>query len=181
MSAMGLVFFIFGYALSSLIPVNLASGKLFYGLAGILMIILGGNTLGLLEKVEPLQAFLFKISDGSDRIRAGLMSRVGGGNDFISAFVFGVVISIALGPCSLALVLPAVMMTLFNAPSAVHGGLQLFAFGVGHSVPVLLLSVLVSETRFLLSRKLVKIGGVLNYLVGSGLILLGLWLILEAL
>jgi len=181
MLAMGLVFFIFGYALSSLIPVNLASGKLFYSLAGILMIILGGNTLGLLEKVEPLQAFIFKISDGSDSISSGLMSRVGGGNEFISAFVFGVVISFALGPCSLALVLPAVMMTLFNASSAVHGGLQLFAFGVGHSVPVLLLSVLVSETRFLLSRKLVKIGGVLNYLFGSGLILLGLWLILETL
>lgn len=180
MLAMSLVFFIFGYALSSLLPVNLASSKLFYIFAGVLMITLGVNTLGLLEKVEPLQAFIFKISDGSDSIRSGLMSRVGGGNDFISAFVFGVIISVALGPCSLALVLPAVMMTLFNAPSPIYGGFQLLAFGVGHSLPVLFLSVLISQTRYLLSKQLAQVGGILKYVLGAGLFFLGVWLIIEA-
>jgi len=181
MSAMSIVFFIFGYALSSLIPVDLATSKLVYFLAGGLMVLLGANTLGLVERFEPVQGIFHKISDVSDAIRSGSMSKLKGGNKFTSSFIFGVVISIALGPCSLALVLPAVMMTLFNAPSAIHGGLQLFAFGVGHSFPVLLLSVLVSETRHLLSRNLIKIGYTLNYVLGTALILVGLWLIVGAL
>lgn len=179
MLAMSLVFFIFGYALSSLIPVNFASSKMFYIFAGGLMITLGINSLGLLDRFEPLQAITGRISDGSNELRSSLMSRVGGKNDYFNAFIFGIVISFALGPCSLALVLPAVMMTLFNAPSAIHGGLQLLAFGVGHSLPVLFLSVLISQTRYLLSKQLVKVGSVLNYTIGSGLILLGVWLIVE--
>lgn len=180
MLAMGLVFFIFGYALSALIPVNLATSKLFYVLAGALMIILGVNTLGLLDRFNFISSFFYKVSDSSDGLRSGLMEKFGSGNKFISAFVFGVVISIALGPCSLALVLPAVMMTLFNAPSAIHGGLQLFVFGLGHSVPVLMLGVAVSEVRILLSRNLMRLGGALNKVMGFGLIFLGLWLIINA-
>ena len=177
MSAMSLVFFTFGYALSSLIPINLATSKLFYILAGGLMILLGVNTLGLIERLGPIRAIIYNISDRMDVIRTGMVSRTSIDNKILNAFIFGIIISIALGPCSLALVLPAVMMTLFNAPSAFHGGLQLLAFGVGHSLPVLLLSVLVSETRHLLSRSLVKMGGYLNYVLGVALILLGLWLI----
>lgn len=180
MIAMSLVFFSFGYALSSLIPFNLASSKLFYVLSGVLMIIFGVNTLGLLNSFEALHAITSRLSDSSNELRAVLMSRLGKKGDYFDAFMFGVVISIALGPCSLALVLPAVMMTLFNAPSAISGGLQLLSFGVGHSLPVLFLSVLISETRYLLSKQLVKFSGILNYIVGSGLILLGVWLLAEA-
>lgn len=181
MSAMSLVFFTFGYALSSLIPLNLATSKLFYILAGALMILLGANALGLIERLGPLRSIMYNISDRTDVIRTGMVSRTNVDNKLMNAFIFGIIISIALGPCSLALVLPAVMMTLFNAPSAFHGGLQLLAFGVGHSLPVLLLSVLVSETRHLLSRSLVKIGGFLNYILGVALTLLGLWLITRVL
>lgn len=177
MLAMGLVFFIFGYALSALIPINLATSKLFYILSGALMIILGANTLGVLDRFNFISSFFYKISDSSDGLRAILIAKFGTGNKFISAFIFGVVISIALGPCSLALVLPAVMMTLFNAPSAIHGGLQLLVFGLGHSLPVLILGVAVSEARNLVSRKLMRFGGTLNKVVGFGLMLLGLYLI----
>lgn len=179
-TAMSLVFFLFGYALSSLVPVNLATSKIFTIFAGGLMIFFGFNTIGFTNRIKVLQTFTNHLSDGSNTFRTKLMSQIGGRSDFVSAFMFGVVISIALGPCSLALVLPAVMMTLFNAPSAVHGGLQLLAFGFGHSLPVLILSVLISQTRYLLSRRLTQIGGKLSYLLGAGLVLLGLWLIIEA-
>jgi cytochrome c biogenesis protein CcdA len=144
------------------------------------MMILGINNIGLLDKFKSLQTFSGVITDSSNKIRSSLMSKMGGKSDYFSAFIFGIVISIALGPCSLALVLPAVMMTLFNAPSAIHGGLQLLAFGIGHSLPVLFLSVVISETRYLISKRLVKVGGALNYIIGAGLVLLGLWLIIEA-
>lgn len=181
MLAMSLVFFIFGYALSSLIPVSLASSKLFYIFAGLIMVLLGLNTLEVLDRFESLRGVTGFFSNGSNIVRSSLMSRIGGKNDYIGAFGFGLIISVALGPCSLALVLPAVMMTLFSAPSAIHGGLQLLAFGVGHSLPVLVLSLLISQTRYLLSKQLVKAGGLLNYVIGSGLLLLGIWLIAEAL
>ena len=75
MSAMSLVFFTFGYALSSLIPINLATSKLFYILAGGLMILLGVNTLGLIERLGPIRAIIYNISDRMDVIRTGMVSR----------------------------------------------------------------------------------------------------------
>ena len=176
---MSLVFFVIGCAISSLVPVSIVSNKLFSLFAGVLMLVLGINNLGLLERLRSVQAFFNKLSDGSDALNAGMISTMQGDNKYLSAFVFGVFISIALGPCSLALVLPAVMMTLFNAPTALHGGLQLMAFGFGHSVPVLLLSVLLTQSRIMLSEKLIKFGKVLNTIFGVGAILLGVWLVME--
>ena len=177
-AAMSLVFFVFGFSLSSLIPVSLASSKLFYIFAGGLMFVLGVNNLGLLDWLKPLQSLFYRISSTSDNLQERMRPIIGGDNVFLGAFVFGIVISLALGPCSLAIVLPAVMMTLFSAPTAVHGGLQLLAFGVGHSVPVLLLSLLFTQSRIYLSKVLVKFGNILNRFFGVGLIILGIWLIL---
>ncbi len=179
-SAMSLVFFFLGFALSSLIPVNLASSKLFYLLAGMLMIIIGVNTLGVLDSFEPLSLITGHISDVSNELRTNLMSLVGGKSDHLSTFMFGVVISIALGPCSLALVLPAVMMTIFNAPSALHGGFQLLAFGVGHSLPVLFLSLLLAQSRYIFTKRMINYGNIMKYILGLGLVLLGVWMIIEA-
>lgn len=140
------------------------------------MVLLGANTLGLVEKIKPVQNLLYRASDVSNSVRSGTITRIKSSNELVNAFFFGIVVSIALGPCSLALVLPAIMMTMFNAPTAIHGGLQMLAFGVGHSLPVLVLSLLFSEARHLLGGYLIKIGNILNYILGTGLIILGFWL-----
>lgn len=180
MLSMSLVFFVVGCAVSSLVSVSIVSNNLFSLFAGVLMIGLGVNNLGFLEKFGSVQAFFDRLSDGSDTLNEMLIPTMQGDNKYLSAFVFGVFISIALGPCSLALVLPAVMMTLFNAPTVLHGGLQLLAFGFGHSVPVLLLSVLLAQSRIMLSEKLIRFGKVFDTLFGVGAILLGFWLVVEA-
>ncbi|MGQ9461224.1 MAG: cytochrome c biogenesis CcdA family protein, partial [Candidatus Bathyarchaeaceae archaeon] len=47
--AMCLVFFFLGYAVSSLIPIDPASYRLFFGIAGILLVLFGINNLGLFK------------------------------------------------------------------------------------------------------------------------------------
>jgi len=181
MAAMGLVFFTIGYAVSSLIPVNLSSSKFIYLLAGVLLILFGLSSLGAYEKIGALSGILARLTEGSNTLRLNAIRKLEGTNVALNSFLFGVFISIALGPCSLALVLPAVMMTIFNASSPIHGGLQLLAFGLGHSLPVLMLSVLIPQTRYMLSTRLAVIGDRLTKVLGIGLISIGIWIILDAL
>src|SRR4030042_5193241 len=48
--AMCLVFFLLGYAVTSLVPLELLNSRLFLGAAGVLLIIFGINNLGLLAR-----------------------------------------------------------------------------------------------------------------------------------
>ncbi len=87
------------------------------------------------------------------------------------------VISLALGPCSLSLVLPAILLTIFSAPTPYHGGLLLFTFGLGHALPVIFLSVLLATARKTASKKTAMAGEWLTKIFGLAFVAIGMVMI----
>jgi len=143
--AMCLVFFILGYAISSLVPTSIINSRIFFGTSGLLLILFGINNIGLLGKLGvTTRSFL---TEQLNAVKLTALTRFSAYNYVIGSFLFGLIISIALGPCTLSLVLPAILLTLFTAPSPFHGGFLLFMFGLGHALPVIFLSTLLATAR----------------------------------
>ena len=174
--AMCLVFFFLGYAVSSLIPVNTNSYQFFFALAGILLIFFGINNLGLFKKVNRDNAGRF-VTEQVNALRLNAVMSLSKYNYIVGSFLFGVVISLALGPCSLSLVLPAILLTMFSAPTPYHGGLLLFGFGLGHALPVILLSTLLGTARKAVSQKISLAGEWLTKIFGVAFVIIGIVMI----
>jgi len=175
--AMCLVFFFLGYAVASLIPVPPASYRLFFGISGVLLILFGINNLGLLEKVASTPKSIASFTERVNALRLTALTRFSRYSYVTSSFLFGLVISFALGPCSLSLVLPAILLTIFSAPTPFHGGLLLFAFGLGHALPVVFLSVLLATARRIVSSKIAAAGKWLTKIFGLVFIVIGIAMI----
>lgn len=175
--AMCLVFFFLGYAVSSLIPVDPASYRFFFGISGILLILFGINNLGLFKKVSlPVDAHS-SFTERMNALKLTAMTRFSKYNYATGSFLFGIVISLALGPCSLSLVLPAILLTLFSAPTPYHGGLLLFTFGLGHALPVIFLSVLLATARKAVTEKTAMAGEWLTKIFGTAFVVIGVVMI----
>jgi len=172
--AMCLVFFFLGYALTSLIPLELLNYQLFLGVAGILLIFFGINNLGFLKKAGLTIGAGRSVNERVNSIRLNALTRFSKYNYVMSSFLFGLVISVALGPCSLSIVLPAVLLTMFTAPTAFHGGLLLLMFGLGHALPVIFLSTLLATTRKLVSQKISEKGDWLTKGFGIAFLVIGI-------
>lgn len=174
--AMCLVFFFLGYAVSSLIPIGFANSKFFYGVSGVLLILFGANNLGLFRRVS--------LSVHNERVNAlklNALTRFSRYNYVTGSFLFGIVISLAVGPCSLSLVLPAILLTIFSAPTPFHGGFLLLMFGLGHALPVVFLSTLLATTRKVISEKVARPSEWLTKIFGTAFIAIGLTMISYAL
>lgn len=175
--AMCLVFFFLGYAVASLIPLSLIDYRLFFSISGVLLIVFGVNNLGLLKKVGLTTGISGSFTERVNALRLNALTRFSRYNYVIGSFLFGGVISIALGPCSLSLVLPAILLTLFAAPTAIHGGMLLFMFGLGHALPVIGLSVLLATARKAISDKVATAGALLTRVFGLVFIAIGIVMI----
>jgi len=175
--AMCLVFFLLGYALVSLIPLDLVNYRLFFGIAGVLLVLFGINNLGLIAKIGLNFNAGGSLNERVNALKLNALTRFSRYNYIIGAFLFGVIISIALGPCSLSLVLPAILLTIFTAPTAFHGGLLLFMFGLGHALPVVFLSLLLATARKALSDKISKRGELLTRIFGLAFLVIGIVMI----
>jgi cytochrome c-type biogenesis protein len=178
-AAMCLVFFVLGYAISSLLPMGMINSRIFFGISGILLILFGINNTGLLGKLGLPSRGLFTERVNAAKLNA--LTRFSAYNYVLGSFLFGLVISIALGPCTLSLVLPAILLTLFTAPSPFHGGFLLFMFGLGHALPVIFLSTLLATARKVASDKITSAGEWLSKIFGSAFIVIGIALITYAL
>ena len=152
--AMCLVFFFLGYAVTALVPLQLLNYALFLGLAGVLLILFGLNNLGFFKKAGLTTAIGSSINERVNSLKLNALTRFSKYNYALSSFLFGLVISIALGPCSLSIVLPAILLTMFTAPTPFHGGFLLLMFGLGHALPVIALSTVLATTRRLVSQKI---------------------------
>ncbi len=175
--AMCLVFFFLGYAVSSLIPVDPASYRFFFGISGILLILFGINNLGLFKKVSLLANATSSFNERINALKLTALTRFSEYNYAAGSFLFGIVISLALGPCSLSLVLPAILLTIFSAPTPYHGGLLLFAFGLGHALPVIFLSVLLATARKVVTEKTALAGEWLTRIFGVAFVVIGIVMI----
>jgi len=169
--AMCLVFFFLGYAISSLIPIGQASYRFFFGIAGLLLIFFGINNLGLFKRINIASCSL---TERLNALRLTALTRFSQYNYVAGSFLFGVVISLALGPCSLSLVLPAILLTMFSAPTPYHGGLLLFTFGLGHALPVIFLSALLVTARNTISKKTAIASEWLTKIFGAGFVVIGM-------
>ena len=175
--AMCLVFFFLGYALSSLIPIDLVSYRFFFCIAGLLLIFFGINNLGLFKRINIASNASNALTERVNALKLTALTRFSKYNYVVGSFLFGVVISLALGPCSLSLVLPAILLTMFSAPTPYHGGLLLFTFGLGHALPVILLSVLLATARSAISKKTAVASEWLTKIFGAGFVVIGLVMI----
>jgi cytochrome c-type biogenesis protein len=175
--AMCLVFFFFGYAVSSLTPIDPASYRLFFGIAGILIIFFGLNNLGLFKRIKTTSNVSSSFNERVNALKLTALTRFSKYNYALGSFLFGVVISLALGPCSLSLVLPAILLTIFSAPTPIHGGLLLFAFGLGHALPVIFLSVLLATAKEAVSKRTSVVSEWLTKIFGIAFVVIGLIMI----
>lgn len=176
--AMCLVFFVLGYAVTSLVPLELLNYQLFLGFAGILLVFFGLNNLKFFRKTGLSVGVGESVNERINSIKLNALTRFSKYNYVLSSFLFGLVISVALGPCSLSIVLPAVLLTMFTAPTAFHGGLLLLMFGLGHALPVIFLSTALVTTRKLVSQKITEKGDLLTK--GFGIVFLVIGLIMVA-
>jgi len=174
--AMTLTFFIIGVLIASLVPVNLSS-KIPYILTGIMLMLFGLNTYGVFDRYRLINDSISAFDNAVSQSRTKVLKKVASKGIFLPSFTLGVVISIALGPCSLAIVLPAIMASLFTAATPFHAGLILAVFGLGHAAPVAVLCVLVTQARTMFASTLIKRGEILSKLIGAGLFVFGLYLL----
>ena len=175
--AMCLVFFFLGYAVTSLVPLELLNYELFLGLAGILLVFFGINNLGLFAKAGLTSGVGKSLNEHVNGLKFNALTRFSKYNYVVSSFLFGLVISVALGPCSLSIVLPAVLLTMFTAPTAFHGGLLLLMFGLGHALPVIFLSTALVTTRKLVSSKVTEKGEWITKGFGTAFLVIGIIII----
>jgi cytochrome c-type biogenesis protein len=152
--AMCLVFFILGYAVTSLIPLSIINYQIFLGVSGVLLMLFGINNLSFLRKIGLATHVGGSINERINALKLNALTRFSKYNYALSSFLFGLVISIALGPCSLSIVMPAILLTMLTAPTPFHGGLLLLVFGLGHALPVILLSTLLATARKAISQKI---------------------------
>jgi len=177
--AMCLVFFVLGYAISSLVPTSIINSRIFFSISGLLLILFGVNNVGLLGKLR--LAASSSLNERLNAVKLNALARFSAYNYVIGSFLFGLIISIALCPCTLSLVLPAILLTLFIAPSPFHGGLLLLMFGLGHALPVVFLSTLVATARRVASDKITNVGEWLTKIFGLAFIAIGIALIIYGL
>jgi cytochrome c biogenesis protein CcdA len=72
-------------------------------------------------------------------------------------------------------------MTIFTAPTAFHGGFLLFAFGLGHALPVIFLSAAFATARGVASDKLAGAGTWVTRIFGVVFVAVGIAIIVYAL
>jgi cytochrome c-type biogenesis protein len=171
--AMCLVFFFLGYAVTALVPLELLNYQLFLGASGVLLIFFGINNLGFFKKIGLKTGIESSVNERANSLKLSALTRFSKYNYVVSSFLFGLVISVALGPCSLSIVLPAVLLTMFTAPTPFHGGLLLLMFGLGHALPVILLSTVLATTRKMISQKISEKGEWLTKGFGVAFLVIG--------
>jgi len=181
--AMITVFFFIGVILSmagTFIVYVLTNYKgVFFGISGILLILFGVKNLGLQEKIGLSTSLGESVSERLNAFRLNAMTRFSGYNYAIGSFLFGVIISLAVGTCSLSLVLSAMLIALprIASMSIFHGGLLLSIFGLGNALPVIFLSVMLATARKMVSEKFVSVGELLTKIFGLAFLIIGVVMI----
>jgi cytochrome c biogenesis protein CcdA len=137
----------------------------------------GINNLGFFQRICLKTGVGSSVNERANSIKLNALTRFSKYNYAASSFLFGLVISVALGPCSLSIVLPAVLLTMLTAPTPFHGGLLLLMFGLGHALPVIFLSTALATTRQMISQKISEKGEWLTKGFGAAFLAIGIIII----
>ncbi len=180
---MALVFFVLGLFLAD-IGVFIRQARFFDLAAGLLMIILGINIIKPIgEIIEPVRShFSFRKADPDDSPvqKKGIMERLVHFSmglfeysAFIGAFTLGVFFALGWAPCAVSLVFPVLIWLISQDVTPLVGGLMLFAFGLGHGVPVIPISTFSRAVGGQIGEKYIYAGKYVTKIFGVAVIVIG--------
>ena len=84
--------------------ISIINSRIFFGISGLLLTLFGIHNLGLLRKIGSISDASTSLTERVNAARLTTMTRFSAYNYVIGSFLFGLVVSIALGPCTLSLV-----------------------------------------------------------------------------
>jgi len=166
-TGMALVFFILGLFISK-IGQFLRFSHLFYLIAGLLLIFFGISNAGIFKKKKRQSSLGLIQKIGFSVIKLDKYSKI------LTSFLFGILFSLGWAPCAMSLVMPVAILVMSQDISILKGGFLLFLFGLGHGIPVVILSGLSGKMRANLTKKFTKKGEYITKGFGVLIIILGL-------
>lgn len=185
---MSIVFFIMGTALAllgSIIRENAYIFKLFFIIAGLILIFVGINNIRsitlmikeLISKLKkpdpdapPKESLFDKVKDNAMRITAKSV--------LLGAFLLGLLMSLGWAPCVLSYVMPVYIMVMTQEINFLLGGVYLFVMALGFGVPIILISTVSMSVKGELSQNLMGIGKIVKFIFSGFIILFGIYLII---
>jgi len=167
---LSLVFFVFGIFVSYL-GSFVRYSHIFFAIAGLVLIYFGLKQLGVTIKLP-------RIKKGSS---ASVFQTIGvkliGLNYVIASFLFGILFALGWAPCATSLIMPAIVYIMAKETTPLNGGVLLFVFGLGHSVPIIPIAILGEGIKQRLQTKMIKTGNVVTKIISIVMILLGMILL----
>ncbi len=181
---MAVVFFVVGLFLSD-IGVFIREARFFDLAAGLLMIVLGINIIKPIgEIIEPVRSRIsFRKADPNDPPveKKGIMERLVHismdlfkYSAFIGAFTLGVFFALGWAPCAVSLVFPVLIWLISQDITPLAGGMMLFAFGIGHGVPVIPIATFSRAVGGQIGEKYISAGKYVTKIFGLMVIVIGL-------
>jgi len=143
----------------------------------LILLILGINIF------KPLKGFfsLLSESNGGEGLMekgAGFFEKLSKKSLLLGAFFLGILFAIGWVPCAVSLVLPVLILVLFQKTSLLTGGVLLFIFGLGHGIPIIPLTMFTKGARARIGNAYISLGKVVEKLFGVAVIVLALLFIL---
>jgi len=167
---LSLVFFVFGIFVSYL-GSFVRYSHIFFAIAGLVLIYFGLKQLGVTIKLP-------RIKKGSS---VSVFQTIGvkliGLNYVIASFLFGILFALGWAPCATSLIMPAIVYIMAKETTLLNGGVLLFVFGLGHSVPIIPIAILGEEIKQKLQTKMIKTGNVVTKIISIVMIFLGMILL----
>ncbi len=176
---MSLIFLVVGLLISSVSAI-IAWAPVFYLAAGIVLVILGINTMySLSDALGSLLAGLRRarkpegdLKINFEKVKKALIS-ITDRSAYLGAFLLGILFTLGWAPCAISLILPALILLLTAKLPLITGGLMLFVFGIGHGIPAIPLCMATSEARGKLGQSYANAGKWLTNAFGMIIIVLG--------
>jgi cytochrome c-type biogenesis protein len=173
---LSIIFFIIGFAVT-FVGVIARHYRIFYGIAGVLFVLFGLNNLGAFMKIKtPKIKNIFPVTEGLESFKLSALNKFSKYHYLIGSFALGVVLGLAWAPCSISLIFPVIIMVMAQAATPLYGGTLLFTFGLGHGVPIILISMVFVGVREVISRKFILASMWVRKIFGIILIGLSVWM-----
>ncbi|MBN1677744.1 MAG: sulfite exporter TauE/SafE family protein [Candidatus Thermoplasmatota archaeon] len=180
---MALIFLLMGIMISY-IGGFIEMSSMFYLIAGIILIVLGINS------IKPLSTLLLWLRDHGRHTETGptcavptkgrlgrlgndLIRRLGLRSRYAAAFLLGVLFSVGWAPCALSLIFPVIVLVLAHQSTLVMGGAMMFVFGLGHGVIIVPFCGATGVLKGSIGKKYVGAGSWMQLGFGTAIIAIG--------
>lgn len=164
---LSLVFFVFGIFVSYL-GSFVRYSHIFFAIAGLVLIYFGLKQLGVTIKLP-------RIKKGRN---VSVFQTIGvkliGLNYVLASFLFGILFALGWAPCATSLIMPAIVYIMAKETTLLNGGLLLFVFGLGHSVPIIPIAILGEGIKQRLQTKMIKTDEFFNFVSSDSIKHLGI-------